>query len=294
MEAKLAAQHFHDLIAFIFTKKSMVYKDTGQLVTNGPLQKNADNWRVNTARQTKKNLLITNSFPNFLNLNIDEVFHGPIATTTADVDSKIFQNIISIHRMTDFWMELDSKDFLVCVFDSSKRTVWWQTNQVEVSWNLSYRISMAHQNHLLGRSASKEGWISFQLESGLTIFTVTSLASWHHLPIQFMGDELHSVTDSEDWNPQFKDFWVNIESILSINRVWTAGEDDSDWIELFHLGCWNLMAFQLRKYAEFTDTARNQLVVLTTVIQNDNLLHILHCHSFFLSNRKSYLFCYLF
>ena len=272
----------------------MIYKDTGQLVANGPLQKNADNWRVNTARQTKKNLLIPNGFTNLLDLNIDEVFHGPIAAATADVDSKIFQNIISVDRMTNFWVELNTKDFLVCVFNRSKRTVWWQTNQVEVGWNLSYRISMAHQNHLLGRSASKEGRISFQLKCRLTIFTVSCLTSWHHLTAQFVGDELHSVTDSKDWNPQFKDSWVNIKSILSINRVWTAGEDDSDWIELFHLGCWNLMAFQLRKYTEFTDTARNQLVVLTTVIQNDNLLHILHCHSFFLSNRKSYLFCYLF
>ena len=124
--------------------------------------------------------------------------------------------------MTNLRVELDSVDFLVWIFNGCKWTVSRSTSADKVSRNFCNSISMAHQDQLFIWCAGKKSRRFCQSQFRLTIFAVTSITCRNDLPAQFMGQQLHSVTDSKDWNTEFENFRIDIKRTFLVYRVWSA------------------------------------------------------------------------
>ena len=187
VQTKLTTKHIHDLVSFPFTKKTVVYKDTNQLIADGFLEKNTNYRRVNTSRKSEKNTFISNFFTDLFDLHLDEVIHSPVTFGTTDIQSKVTQDVITVNRVTNLRVELDSVDFLVWIFNRCKWTVSRSTSADKVSRNFCNSIPVAHQDQLFVWCAGKKSRRFCQIQFRLTIFAVTSITCRNDLPTQFMG-----------------------------------------------------------------------------------------------------------
>ena len=244
----------------------MVNEDTCQLISDSFLQKDTNNRWVNPTWESKKDFTVTNCFTDLCNLHIYEVSHWPVTFGTTDTKSKVFQDIITIYRVTNFWVELDTVEVFLSIFHCGEWAIYWVTNKMETFWNFCNCITVAHKNNLFFRSSCKEFWLGTKAKCWLAILTVTCFTSWNNFTTKFVGQKLHSVTDTKNWNTKFQNLFVNTKWIFGINRVRTTRKYDTDRIDGTDFISGNFMALQFRENTKFTNTTCNQLIVLATIV----------------------------
>ena len=57
-------------------------------------------------------------FHGFFDLHVNEVVHGPVTFSPTDVQGKVTQDVITVNRVTNLRVELDSVDFSCLDFQS--------------------------------------------------------------------------------------------------------------------------------------------------------------------------------
>ena len=75
----------------------MVYKDTDQLIPDSFLEKNSNDRRVNTTRETKEDTFVSNFLADLFDLHLDKVIHGPVTFGTTDIQGKVTKDIIAMN-----------------------------------------------------------------------------------------------------------------------------------------------------------------------------------------------------
>ena len=87
-----------------------------------------------------------------------------------------------------------------------------------------------------------------------------------HLAPQGIRDQLTAVADAQDRDAQMKDLRADPGGGVVIHAVGAAGENDAHRVQCPQLLNGGLIAFHFAVYAAFTDSAGDQLVVLTAKI----------------------------
>ena len=148
VQTKLATKHLHNLICFPFTKKTVVYKDTNQLIADCFLRRTPTTEESTPPERPRRHVCLRQFHGFFFDLHVNEVVHGPITFSPTDVQGKVTQDIITVNRVTNLRVELDPVDFLIRIFNGCKRTVSRSTSADKVSWNFCNSIPVAHQDQL--------------------------------------------------------------------------------------------------------------------------------------------------
>ena len=136
-------------------------------------------------------------------------------------------------------VELDTVNVFIWVFDGCVWAVSWCTCTNKVRRNLSNRITMAHQNSLLVWCWFKKSWWCVS-KSWLTVFTIPASPAGQ-LSSKFMGQQLHTITNSQNRNSEFEDsgsISMNHLHIQSLDHL----KDDSYRIDFTNFRSWNFMA----------------------------------------------------
>ena len=130
---------------------------------------------------------------------------------------------------------------------------------------------MAHPAHGLWRYPLKQlaGRIYIHLR-------VSILADNRFLDnaVQQVTHQLGSVADSKNRYPQFKNLLGTTRRSVFKYHIRSACENDSLGIHLLNLVQAHIVRMDFAVYIALADAARNQLIILTAKVQNDNHLSI--------------------
>ncbi len=87
---------------------------------------------------------------------------------------------------------------------------------------------------------------------------------------QTVCNQLRTVTDSQNRNARLKYFFLIMRRSFIINAVRPACEDNPFRIHLLYLLKAQRVRMHLTIYIAFSDSARNQLIILSAKVQNDD------------------------
>ena len=172
-------------------------------------------------------------------------------------------------------MELHGVEPFFFVFHSRYRAVLRVGGGPEAVWHLGDIVRMAHPGdglfrHILNALKQQAGFVVAGF--GLAVFRGDAGGN---LSAQGVRHQLTAVADAQNGNAQLKNLRADPGRSVIVYAVGTAGEDDAHRVQRPQLlnGC--LIAFDFAVYAAFTDSAGNQLVVLTAEIENQYFFHII-------------------
>ena len=91
-----------------------------------------------------------------------------------------------------------------------------------------------------------------------------------YLAAEGVAHELCAIADAEDRDPQVEDLLADVRGLLVVDTVGTAGEDDADRLARGELLEGGLVALDLAVDTALTHAPRDELVVLTAEVQDDD------------------------
>ena len=105
-----------NFIAFILTKKTVIYKYAGKLFANCSGKQSCCHRGINSAWKRKKYSSVPNFFTDFLDGIFNKCIHLPFADTSTDILYKVVDHLGSFRCMKHFRMELDCIKLFCCIF----------------------------------------------------------------------------------------------------------------------------------------------------------------------------------
>ena len=96
----------HHILELVFTKHTVIHKDTSQILTDRLIQQNSSYRRIHSAAQTQHNLVITQLCLQLGNRTFDERSRRPVLFATANIHYEIFQNLRTVFTVVYLRMEL--------------------------------------------------------------------------------------------------------------------------------------------------------------------------------------------
>src|SRR5262249_53171657 len=131
----------------------------------------------------------------------------------------------------------------------------------------SYFVAVAVPNvELIAQSIEEFRSIRHLQHSG----SILAASGENDASVKMMRHQHQSVTNSQYWNAQRKDFRIDVRRAFVVNAGWPTRKDQS-----FGLHCGNFSgrcveANDLRIHLAFPDPTRDDLRVLRTKIENEN------------------------
>ena len=98
------------------------------------------------------------------------------------------------------------------------------------------------------------------------------IVGWLNFAAQIIRHQLHAVADPQNWNTQLVDFWIDLKGVLCVDTVGAPRENDAFGMHFFDFFSAQLVGEQFGIDAKITNPARNQLVVLTTEVEHEDLV----------------------
>ena len=246
----------------------MIYKHTGKLLANSSGKKSCCNGRINSAWQCKKNLAAADFFTNLSDRILNESIHLPVSGTSTYAKYKVGQHGLSFYRVKYLRMELNRIQFLVCVFCCSYRTVCCMCRNLKSRSRFGDIICMAHPDDSFFWNILENCRIL--LVNQKFCFAILADICFFNFSTKDMHHQLCAIAKSKYRDSKFKQFFLISRCIRFIAAVWTAGKDNSLRIHFFNLCNICLVRIDFAIYVAFSDASRNQLIVLTAKIDDNN------------------------
>ena len=238
-------------------------------VTNGLLHELSSDGRVNTtANRTDHLALVANQGLDPLNLLVHKFLHAPFLFRTADMHSKVLQNLGSARGMSHLGVELNAKVGLGGACNSGKGCVSGGSDDLEVRGQLGQLVAVRHPHFNLIRQSLEQtvngpffARVTVDVQMGMSVFLL--LTGQNALAV-VPGEFLQTVADTQDRDIQLEHLWVDVRGDLFVDGEWASGQDHTGGLpgqfgDL--LGAWQHFGVDI----EFTQTSRNQMGVLRAV-----------------------------
>ncbi|MPN42960.1 hypothetical protein SDC9_190518 [bioreactor metagenome] len=127
--------------------------------------------------------------------------------------------------MLHFRVELDAVEFFCCIGEGCNRTVVVCRSHFKASRDFSDFVAMAHPNSLDVGKAFEHWRIQIKdLDVGTSVF---SFFSRNDFSAEVVSHQLHAVADSQYRDTHSENGRIDFESIVFIDAVRAAGENDS-------------------------------------------------------------------
>ena len=177
--------------------------------------------------------------------------------------------------MVDLWVKLYSVKAPALIGNGHIGTGVGMGHQCEALRHLCHIIAVAHPGNALLRKPLEQFTIGLIVGHRFTVLPGSVLLGFRHHTAQSMGHQLAAVTDSQNGNAQLENLRRIAGSICGVDTVGTAGENNPDGIHRFQLFQRSGIGLYLAIDIALANTARNQLIVLSAKIQDNNefMLH---------------------
>ena len=122
---------------------------------------------------------------------------------------------------------------------------------------------MAHPADGLWRYIFEKLGFCIYIYFNLTVFTDRSFLNFS---TQQVHHKLGTIADTQDRDTQFKNLLCISRGIRLITAVWSTCKDDTFWLDFLDFLNTCFIGVNLAVYITFSDTACNQLIVLSTEV----------------------------
>ena len=136
----------HNIDKLVLAQHSVVHEDTSKVLANRLIEKHGSHRRVDTARQTEYNAVVTELRFQFSHGRIDERGCAPALFRATDTNYEVAQKLRTLHCMEHLRMELHTPCLLALYMISSGLHVIGAGNNFEVLRKSGDRIAMRHPN----------------------------------------------------------------------------------------------------------------------------------------------------
>ena len=126
-------------------------------------------------------------------------------------------------------------------------------------------VAVTHPDRSLVRDPSEKVCSAVNDEICMPILPLLSSG---HLSAKAMSHELHTVTDAQDRNVEFKNIEVGERCAPVVNTCRTSGQNNSPRLEITNLSYRCVIRVNLRLNPVLPDAPRNKLRVLRAEIKN--------------------------
>ena len=256
----------------------MVYKDAGELAAHCLSQQCGGNRGIHSAGQTQQDFSIAHFLSDGLDGLLAVVSHGPIAGGAAHFIEEIADHIHTMLGMVHFRMELHAVEPTLLIGDGHVGAGVRVRHELEPIGHLSHVIAVAHPGDALGRQTLEQLAGSLIKRLGLAVLSGAVRLGSGDFAAQSVRHELTAVADAQDGHAQLEDGGVVVGCFCVVDAVGAAGEDEADGVHGFQFFQGGRIGLDFTIYIALTDTAGDQLVILSAEIQyNDQfMLHAFH------------------
>ena len=165
-------------------------------------------------------------------------------------------------------MELDAVKALALVTNGHVGTGVGMGHQFKTLRHLLHIVAVAHPGNALGRQALEQLAVGSEIGLRLAVLPGGIRRSRRHPAAQIVSDELTAVANAQNGNPQLEDLRVRLRGRGIVHTVGPTGKDNADGghrLDLRHRGG---IGPDLAVYAAFPDPPGDELIILTSEIEN--------------------------
>src|SRR5210317_1317358 len=176
--------------------------------------------------------------------------------------------------MVDFGMELYAVQVAFKVLDAAYRGVVRLGNFLEATGDDLNMITVAHPDRAVTidkKAVKKRAGRIFRQKVGMTIL---ALACRHDPATEMVTHQLHAIADTQHGDPHFEEFFLYRRCAPVINGLRPPGKDDPRGIECLDLSQAHIKRMQLAVDMRFTHPSGNQLGVLRSEVEDQNLFRM--------------------
>lgn len=189
--------------------------------------------------------------------------------------SEYGQQLLTVLGVLDFGVELRGEDFALDALHRSDRAHVGAGGNGKALGHLGNGVAVAHPHGLLHGRGVKELGAGRARDGGAAVLAhlgVADLAAERH------GRDLMAVAKAQDGKAQVKDGGIDRRSVLGIHGSRAAGKDERRGVHLANLVGRDVAGDDLGIHVEVADATGNELTVLRTKVEYEDLCGSLLIH----------------
>ena len=167
--------------------------------------------------------------------------------------------------MRHFWVKLQAIESPLGALDRTYDIAAGR-RECKAFGDICHVVAMAHPYRRVAGLRSKQ---PAPLAHCQYRFSVLASITRRHCAAKFTRQELHAVTNAENWHADVEQFSIERRCVLVVYRIWPTRQNDAFWVERCDLGDTCAVWHDDAIYAQFTCFAGDQLRILRTVVEDD-------------------------
>ena len=174
--------------------------------------------------------------------------------------------------MVDLGVELHAVEAARLVADADRRAGIRVRHEPERLRHLGHVVPVTHPRNALLRQAAEQTAIGIEPGLCLAVLACGVFSGSGHFPTKILRHELAAVADAEDGDAELEDLGIYLRRAFGVHTLRAAGEDDADGVKGTDLVDGHGVRLDFAIHIALAHTARNELVILPSKIEDDDRL----------------------
>ena len=268
VDIELLGEDLLHLLGLALAQQTVVDEHAGHLLAHGASAQRSHDGGVDAAGQGQNHAVVADLLAELGRHGLDQVVHAPVGLQAADLKQEVAQQLLTVLGMLDLGVELRGEDLALDALHRSDRAHVGAGGNGKALGHLGNGVAVAHPHGLFHRRGVKELGAGRARDGGAAVLAhlgVTDLAAERH------GRDLMTVAEAQDGKAQVKDGRIDGRSVLGIHRSRAAGKDERRGVHLANLVGRDVAGNNLGIHVEVADATGNELTVLRTKVEYEDL-----------------------
>ena len=255
----------------------MVDEHAGHLLAHGASAQGCHDGGVDAAGQGQDYTVVANLLAELGRHGLGQVVHGPVRLQAANLKQEVAQQLLTILGVLNLGMELRGKDLALGALHGGNRAYVGAGGDGKALGHLGDGVAVAHPHGLLHGRGVEELGVGRARDRGAAVLAYLGVAD---LAAERHGRDLVAVAKAQDGKAQVKDGGVDGRCVLGIHGSRAAGKDERGGVHLANLVGRDVAGDNLGIHVEVADATGNELTVLRTKVEYEDLCGSILIHGF--------------
>ena len=277
VDVKLLGEDLLHLLGLALAQQTVVDEHAGHLLAHGASAQRSHDGGVDATGQGQNHAVVADLLAELGRHGLDQVVHTPVGLQAADLKQEVAQQLLTVLGVLDLGVELRGEDLALGTLHGSNRAHVGAGGNGKALGHLGHGVAVAHPHGLLHRRGVKELGAGRARDGGAAVLAhlgVADLAAERH------GRDLMAVAKAQNGKAQVKDGGIDGRSVLGIHRSRAAREDERRGVHFANLIGRDVAGNDLGIHVEVADATGNELTVLRTKVEYEDLCGSLLIHGF--------------
>ncbi len=274
---QLAREHVHHQVALVQAQQAVIDEHAGEVVADGAVNQRCRHRRIDSARQTEDDLLITDLRANALHRFSDVIAHDPVATAAADLSHKTCEHGPALHGVSDFGVKLHGVVTARLVGHARDGATRRGRHELEPRGHIGHLVAVAHPHFEHAVAFGRTEILDAVEQPGVTAgahFGITKLAvvAPFHLAAQLRRHGLHAIANAQHGHAQIPHGLRRAQFVVFVSAAVAARENDALGRELAHESIAHIARVNFAVHLRLAHAAGDELRDLGAEVEDENFV----------------------